>query len=105
MPFFSKLGFECPEAKGDADFLQDVTIQKGQQQFRKDQSIKHDYMTVSVRNTHLTSLMQMQLLCNDIICSCLHSEFITGCMTQTAYISMTGFVVTASYQTWHKSGL
>ncbi|KAL0031878.1 hypothetical protein WJX79_002852 [Trebouxia sp. C0005] len=46
MPFFNKLGFECPEAKGDADFLQDVTIQKGQAQFRKDKSGKHDYMTV-----------------------------------------------------------
>ncbi len=48
MPFFNKLGFECPEAKGDADFLQDVTLQKGQAQFRKDKSGKHDYMTVKV---------------------------------------------------------
>ncbi|DBA97183.1 TPA: hypothetical protein ACH3X1_014944 [Trebouxia sp. C0004] len=46
MPFFNKLGFACPKAKGDADFLQDVTIQKGQAQFRKDKSGKHDYMTV-----------------------------------------------------------
>ncbi|KAL0035494.1 hypothetical protein WJX77_008879 [Trebouxia sp. C0004] len=45
MPFFSKLGFECPEGKGDADFLQDVTIEKGQHMFRKDQSSKHEYMT------------------------------------------------------------
>ena len=48
MPFFNKLGFECPEARGDADFLQDVTIQKGQAQFRNDKSGKHDYMTVKV---------------------------------------------------------
>lgn len=48
MPFFNRLGFACPEAKGDADFLQDVTIQKGQAQFRKDKSRKHDYMTVKV---------------------------------------------------------
>ncbi|KAL3132996.1 hypothetical protein ABBQ38_006905 [Trebouxia sp. C0009 RCD-2024] len=46
MPFFSKLGFQCPESKGDADFLQDVTIQKGQRQFRKDQGRKNDYMPV-----------------------------------------------------------
>ncbi|KAL0038217.1 hypothetical protein WJX79_008741 [Trebouxia sp. C0005] len=45
MPFFSKLGFECPEGKGDADFLQDVTVEKGQQMFQKDQSSKHEYMT------------------------------------------------------------
>ena len=51
MPFFSKLGFQCPEAKGDADFLQDVTIQTGQGQFRKDQSRKHDYMPVQVTSS------------------------------------------------------
>lgn len=48
MPFFSKLGFECPEGKGDADFLQDVTIEKGQQMFRRDQSREHEYMTAPV---------------------------------------------------------
>ncbi len=54
MPFFSKLGFECPEGKGDADFLQDVTIEKGQQMFRKDQSRKHEYMTAPVCNSLLS---------------------------------------------------
>lgn len=48
MPFFNKLGFECPSGKGDADFLQDVTIQKGQDQFRKDKQRKHAYMSVQV---------------------------------------------------------
>lgn len=48
MPFFSRLGFQCPQDKGDADFLQDITIQKGQQQFRKDQARNHDYMPVQV---------------------------------------------------------
>lgn len=48
MPFFNKLGFECPAGKGDADFLQDVTIKKGQDQFRKNRKRKHDYMTVQV---------------------------------------------------------
>ena len=52
MPFFSKLGFQCPESKGDADFLQDVTIKTGQQKFRKDQSRKHDYMPVQVFLLH-----------------------------------------------------
>ena len=49
MPFFSKLGFECPEGKNEANFLQDVTIKKGQQQFRKDQSQDYEYVTVPVR--------------------------------------------------------
>ena len=53
MPFFSKLGFECPEGKGDADFLQDVTIEKGQQMFRRDQSRKHEHMTAPVRHSLL----------------------------------------------------
>ena len=62
MPFFNKLGFECPEAKGDADFLQDVTIQKGQAQFRKDKSGMHDYMTVKV-GQRLTSDLHICLSC------------------------------------------
>lgn len=49
-PFFSKLGFKCPEDKGEADFLQDITIEKGQRLFRKDPTGKHDYMTASVRS-------------------------------------------------------
>lgn len=48
MPFFHKLGFQCPEAKGDADFLQDVTIRKGQGSFRTDRKKRHHYMTVGV---------------------------------------------------------
>ena len=57
MPFFSKLGFQCPEAKGDADFLQDVTIKSGQQQFRKDKTRKHDFMPVEVSSS--TMLLQI----------------------------------------------
>ncbi len=60
MPFFSKLGFECPEGKGDADFLQDVTIEKGQQMFRKDQKSQHEYMTAPVCNS-LLPLLWMQI--------------------------------------------
>ena len=65
MPFFNKLSFECPEARGDADFLQDVTIQKGQAQFRKDTSGKHDYMTVKVDQT-LTSDVYICLSCHTL---------------------------------------
>ena len=62
MPFFSKLGFQCPEAKGDADFLQDVTIKTGQGQFRKDQSRKHDYMPVQVISPSSPSVPGLLLL-------------------------------------------
>ncbi len=63
MPFFSKLGFECPEGKGDADFLQDVTIEKGQQIFRKDQSRKHEYMTAPVSNSLTPSALLWMQIC------------------------------------------
>lgn len=79
MPFFSKLGFQCPEAKGDADFLQDVTIKTGQGLFRKDQRQKHDYMPVQV--TWLPppcpayAAAVVQLFCNCIVHSLLHEMF------------------------------
>lgn len=34
MQFFSHLGFACPERKGIADFLQEVTSRKDQAQYR-----------------------------------------------------------------------
>lgn len=34
MLFFSHLGFACPERKGIADFLQEVTSRKDQAQYR-----------------------------------------------------------------------
>ncbi|CAI5480135.1 unnamed protein product [Closterium sp. Yama58-4] len=35
LPFFSRLGFECPARKGEADFLQEVTSMKDQGQYWK----------------------------------------------------------------------
>ncbi|CAI7732467.1 unnamed protein product [Closterium sp. NIES-54] len=35
VPFFNQLGFECPERKGEADFLQEVTSMKDQGQYWK----------------------------------------------------------------------
>lgn len=39
LEFFEYMGFKCPEKKGAADFLQEVTSKKDQEQdwFRKDQ--------------------------------------------------------------------
>ncbi|KAG4145801.1 hypothetical protein ERO13_D05G116300v2 [Gossypium hirsutum] len=47
LEFFEYMGFKCPERKGVADFLQEVTSKKDQQQywFRKDQP--YSYVTVS----------------------------------------------------------
>lgn len=65
LPFFSELGLECPEGRNIADFLQDVTIKQGQEQFRTDRSGKHDYMTVSVCNpsTFCTDLNKSTTTC------------------------------------------
>ncbi|XVE91140.1 hypothetical protein DITRI_Ditri20bG0130700 [Diplodiscus trichospermus] len=47
LQFFEYMGFKCPERKGVADFLQEVTSKKDQEQywFRKDQP--YSYVTVS----------------------------------------------------------
>ncbi|XP_021296957.1 ABC transporter G family member 39-like isoform X2 [Herrania umbratica] len=47
LEFFEYMGFKCPERKGVADFLQQVTSKKDQEQywFRKDQPYRH--VTVS----------------------------------------------------------
>ncbi|KAK8352900.1 hypothetical protein V6Z11_A05G123100 [Gossypium hirsutum] len=47
LEFFEYMGFKCPERKGVADFLQEVTSKKDQEQywFRKDQP--YSYVTVS----------------------------------------------------------
>jgi hypothetical protein len=39
MEFFNQLGFACPERKGIADFLQEVTSRKDQAQYRCDSTI------------------------------------------------------------------
>ncbi|KAF3781020.1 ABC transporter G family member 42 [Nymphaea thermarum] len=45
--FFESCGFKCPERKGTADFLQEVTSKKDQEQYWADQS--RPYRHVSVR--------------------------------------------------------
>ncbi|KAB2085662.1 hypothetical protein ES319_A05G414200v1 [Gossypium barbadense] len=43
LEFFESVGFKCPERKGVADFLQEVTSKKDQQQYwcRKDEPYRH----------------------------------------------------------------
>ncbi|KAK4482015.1 hypothetical protein RD792_012931 [Penstemon davidsonii] len=45
--FFECCGFRCPERKGTADFLQEVTSRKDQEQYWADRSKQYRYITVS----------------------------------------------------------
>ncbi|KAI4381898.1 hypothetical protein MLD38_007920 [Melastoma candidum] len=47
LEFFERCGFACPERKGAADFLQEVTSRKDQEQYWADRSKPYRYMTVS----------------------------------------------------------
>ncbi|KAL5576928.1 hypothetical protein UlMin_018627 [Ulmus minor] len=45
--FFESCGFRCPERKGTADFLQEVTSRKDQEQYWSDRSRPYRYIPVS----------------------------------------------------------
>ncbi|MBA0700836.1 hypothetical protein Goari_022188, partial [Gossypium aridum] len=45
--FFESCGFRCPERKGTADFLQEVTSKKDQEQYWADRSKPYRYITVT----------------------------------------------------------
>ena len=47
MDFFSGLGLRCPREKGEADFLQDVTLARDQAAYRADKASK--FLTPMVR--------------------------------------------------------
>ncbi|EIE18006.1 putative pleiotropic drug resistance protein 3 [Coccomyxa subellipsoidea C-169] len=47
LPFFSGLGFRLPERKGVADFLQEVTSAKDQQQYWADTAKPYDFVPVA----------------------------------------------------------
>ncbi|XP_054783595.1 ABC transporter G family member 36-like [Prosopis cineraria] len=47
LEFFQSMGFRCPERKGTADFLQEVTSRKDQEQYWADRSRPYRYVTVS----------------------------------------------------------
>jgi ABC-type multidrug transport system ATPase subunit len=44
--FFESMGFKCPERKAVADFLQEVTSRKDQQQYWCDRSVPYCYVSV-----------------------------------------------------------
>ncbi|KAJ9190251.1 hypothetical protein P3X46_001475 [Hevea brasiliensis] len=47
VPFFESCGFKCPERKGTADFLQEVTSKKDQEQYWAGESKPYRYVTVT----------------------------------------------------------
>ncbi|CAA7049392.1 unnamed protein product [Microthlaspi erraticum] len=47
LEFFESFGFKCPERKGTADFLQEVTSKKDQEQYWVDQDRPYRYVPVS----------------------------------------------------------
>ncbi|KAF8393439.1 hypothetical protein HHK36_021683 [Tetracentron sinense] len=47
LEFFEGCGFRCPERKGTADFLQEVTSRKDQEQYWADKSKPYQYMQVA----------------------------------------------------------
>ncbi|XP_043709750.1 ABC transporter G family member 42-like [Telopea speciosissima] len=47
LEFFETCGFRCPERKGTADFLQEVTSKKDQEQYWADKSKPYCYISVS----------------------------------------------------------
>ncbi|KAH9312921.1 hypothetical protein KI387_027956 [Taxus chinensis] len=46
LEFFESCGFKCPERKGVADFLQEVTSMKDQEQYWADRGIPYHYISV-----------------------------------------------------------
>ncbi|KAI5651241.1 hypothetical protein M9H77_37246 [Catharanthus roseus] len=46
LEFFESCGFKCPERKGTADFLQEVTSKKDQEQYWADRSKTYRYVSV-----------------------------------------------------------
>ncbi|KAK9282203.1 hypothetical protein L1049_005115 [Liquidambar formosana] len=47
LEFFERCGFRCPERKGTADFLQEVTSKKDQEQYWADRSTPYRYISVT----------------------------------------------------------
>uniref|UniRef100_A0A2C9UZ79 ABC transporter domain-containing protein n=2 Tax=Manihot esculenta TaxID=3983 RepID=A0A2C9UZ79_MANES len=47
LDFFGSCGFRCPERKGTADFLQEVTSRKDQEQYWADRSMPYRYISVA----------------------------------------------------------
>ncbi|KAL9238626.1 hypothetical protein vseg_013022 [Gypsophila vaccaria] len=45
LEFFASMGFQCPDRKGVADFLQEVTSKKDQEQYWEDKNVPYHFVT------------------------------------------------------------
>ncbi|CAI9114209.1 OLC1v1014873C1 [Oldenlandia corymbosa var. corymbosa] len=66
LEFFESCGFSCPERKGTADFLQEVTSKKDQEQYWSDRSRPYRYVPVSefamrYKNFHVGQQIESEL--------------------------------------------
>ncbi|GER36148.1 pleiotropic drug resistance protein [Striga asiatica] len=64
--FFESCGFKCPERKGIADFLQEVTSRKDQEQYWANKSKPYDYIPVKefaarFKNFHIGQRLENEL--------------------------------------------
>ncbi|XP_027344116.1 ABC transporter G family member 35 [Abrus precatorius] len=66
LEFFESCGFRCPDRKGTADFLQEVTSRKDQEQYWANRNLPYRYVTVSefanrFKHFHVGSQLEQEL--------------------------------------------
>lgn len=66
LEFFESVGFKCPERKGVADFLQEVTSKKDQEQYWFKRNEPYRYVSVSDFVRHFNSFHVGQHLCDEL---------------------------------------
>ncbi|RID54698.1 hypothetical protein BRARA_G02000 [Brassica rapa] len=66
LEFFESFGFKCPERKGTADFLQEVTSKKDQEQYWVDRNRPYRYIPVSEFASRYKSFHVGQKLSNEL---------------------------------------
>ncbi|CAH2059084.1 unnamed protein product [Thlaspi arvense] len=66
LEFFEYTGFQCPERKGVADFLQEVTSKKDQEQYWNRREQPYSYVSVSDFSSGFNSFHTGQQLASDI---------------------------------------
>ncbi|KAK7279559.1 hypothetical protein RJT34_24612 [Clitoria ternatea] len=64
--FFESVGFKCPERKGVADFLQEVTSRKDQEQYWFTKDKPYHYVTVPEFVAHFNNSSIGQKLCQEL---------------------------------------
>ncbi|XP_010415237.1 PREDICTED: ABC transporter G family member 39-like isoform X1 [Camelina sativa] len=65
LEFFEHMGFQCPERKGVADFLQEVTSKKDQEQYWNRKEQPYSYVSVSDSSSGFNSVHTRQQLTSE----------------------------------------